>query len=135
MLENPVFMMLIILELIYPIWYSVCRIIINYTRKGVEVDSDAYDLLPLKLILLEDVEDMALTLNGKKSKINGNDFRVFAKTIGMSESQTVRAISCISDSLIANVDDVLYASPLSDEFSARFKQLIRANLNRINVKV
>ena len=97
--------------------------------------SDAYDLLPVKLILPEDVEDMALTLNGKKSKINGDDFRVFAKTIGMSESQTVRAISRISDSLIANVDDVLYASPLSDEFSARFKQLIRANLNRINVKV
>lgn len=96
--------------------------------------SDAYDLLPVKLILPEDAEDMALTLNGKKSKINGDDFRVFAKTIGMSESQTVRAISRISDSLIANVDDVLYASPLSDEFSARFKQLVRANLNRINVK-
>ena len=96
--------------------------------------SDAYDLLPVKLILPEDVEDMALTLNGKKSKINGDDFRVFAKTIGMSESQTVRAISRISDSLIANVDDVLNVSPLSDEFSARFKQLVRANLNRINVK-
>ena len=96
--------------------------------------SDAYDLLPVKLILPEDVEDMALTLNGKKSKINGDDFRAFAKTIGMSESQTVRAISRISDSLIANVDDVLNVSPLSDEFSARFKQLVRANLNRINVK-
>lgn len=96
--------------------------------------SDAYDLLPVKFILPEDVEDMALTLNGKKSKINGDDFRVFAKTIGMSESQTVRAVSRISDSLIANVDDVLNVSPLSDEFSARFKQLVRANLNRINVK-
>ena len=107
----------------------------NYTRKGVEVDSDAYDLLPVKLILPEDVEDMALTLNGKKSKINGDDFLAFAKTIGMTERQAVRAISRITDSLIANVDDVLYASPLSDEFSARFKQLVRANLNRINVKV
>lgn len=96
--------------------------------------SDAYDLLPVKLILPEDVEDMALTLNGKKSKINGDDFFAFAKTIGMTERQAVRAISRIADSLIANVDDVLYTSPLLDEFAARFKQLVRANLNRINVK-
>lgn len=34
-------MMLVMLELIYPIWYNVCRIIINYTRKGVVVD-DGY---------------------------------------------------------------------------------------------
>lgn len=52
----------------------------------------------------------------------------------MTDRQAVRAISRITDSLIANVDDVLYASPLLDEFAARFKQLVRANLNRINVK-
>jgi serine/threonine-protein kinase HipA len=89
----------------------------------------------VKLILPEDAEDMALTLNGKKAKINGNDFLAFAKTLGMTERQAVRAISRIVDSLIANMDDVLCASPLSDEFSAKFKQLVRENLNRINVKL
>jgi serine/threonine-protein kinase HipA len=97
--------------------------------------SDAYDLLPVKLILPEDIEDMALTLNGKKSKINGGDFLAFAKTIGMTGRQTARAMSRIADSLTANMDEVITASPLSDEFAARFQQLVRANLNRINVKV
>ena len=91
--------------------------------------SDAYDLLPVKLILPEDVEDMALTLNGKKSKINGDNFRAFAKTIGMTDRQTTRAISRVTDSLIANLGEVLRSSPLSDEFAARFERLVRTNLN------
>lgn len=62
-------------------------------------------------------------------------FFAFAKKIGMTDRQAVRAISRITDSLIANVDDVLYASPLLDEFAARFKQLVRENLDRINVKL
>ena len=41
-------MMLVTLELIYPIWYNVCRIIINYTRKGVVVDNES------PLITIED---------------------------------------------------------------------------------
>lgn len=96
--------------------------------------SDAYDLLPVKLILPEDVEDMALTLNGKKSKINDDDFRAFAKTIGMTDRQTTRAISRVTDSLIANLGEVLRSSPLPDEFAARFERLVRTNLNRVIVK-
>jgi arginine deiminase len=74
-------------------------------------------------------------LNGKKSKINGDDFLAFAKTIGMTERQAVRAISRIADSLIANVDDVLNASPLLDEFASRFRQLVYENLNRLDLKI
>ncbi len=97
--------------------------------------SNAYDLLPVKLILPEDVEDMALKLNGKKAKINGEDFFIFAKTIGMTKQQTMRAISRITDSLIANVDEVIRSSPLSDEFASRFQQLVHMNLNRIAEKI
>ena len=72
--------------------------------------------------------------SGEGPQEDGDDFFAFAKTLGMTERQAVRAISRIVDSLIANMDDVLNASPLLDEFAARFKQLVRENLNRINVK-
>ena len=93
--------------------------------------ADAYDLLPVKLILPEDTEDMALTLNGKKAKIDGEDFMAFAKTIGLNGRQTEHAISRIADSIAANLDEVLCGSPLIDEFAGRFKKLVCGNLERI----
>ena len=93
--------------------------------------ADAYDLLPVKLLMPEDSEDMALTLNGKKANINGRDFHAFANTIGMNERQTRHAISRISDSLSAYFDEVLRESPISDEFASRFKELVSAKLDRM----
>lgn len=93
--------------------------------------ADAYDLLPVKLLMPEDSEDMALTLNGRKAKIDGADILTFAKTIGLNERQTAHAVSRISDSLEANIDDVLRESPLSDEFAANFKRLVLAKLGKI----
>ena len=93
--------------------------------------ADAYDLLPVKLILPEDTEDMALTLNGKKAKINGGDFMAFAKTIGLNARQAEHAVLRIADSIAANLDKVLCESPLKDEFADRFKKLVCGNLERI----
>ena len=93
--------------------------------------ADAYDLLPVKLLMPEDTEEMALTLNGKKSRIDGGDFRVFAKTIGLNERQTAHAFSRIADGLAAHLDEVIASSLLSDEFATRFRCLVRANLDRL----
>ncbi len=46
--------------------------------------SPAYDLLPVKLILKSDTEDLALTMNGKKSNFTFNDFNKFTDTIKLS---------------------------------------------------
>ena len=96
--------------------------------------SDAYDLLPVKLLMTEDTEDLALTLNGKKARIDGDDFRAFAKTIGLNERQTTRAVSRIADALSANLDGTLSESPLSDRFVAKFRCLVHSNLDRITAK-
>ena len=45
--------------------------------------SPAYDLLPTKLLLPADKEEMALPLNGKKKNLKINDFITFGKTIGI----------------------------------------------------
>ena len=46
--------------------------------------SEAYDLLPVNIIMPEDREQLALTLNGKKRNIRRGDFMKFAESIGMS---------------------------------------------------
>jgi len=46
--------------------------------------SPAYDLLSVKLVLPEDKEEMALTLNGKKNKLNKKDFFIFGESIYLS---------------------------------------------------
>jgi serine/threonine-protein kinase HipA len=93
--------------------------------------ADAYDLLPVKLLLPEDTEDMALTLNGKKAKIGKNDFMEFGKSIGLNERQIIRAISRIVDALAANIESVLAESLLTDEFADKFNKLVKRNVARI----
>ena len=93
--------------------------------------ADAYDLLPVKLLLPEDSEDMALTLNGKKAKIGRNDFIEFGKTIGLNERQVSRAVSRIIDALAANIDGVLAESQLTDEFADRFNKLVKRNIGKM----
>jgi serine/threonine-protein kinase HipA len=51
----------------------------NYTL------SPAYDLLNTALVIKSDKEELALTLNGKKSKLKYNDFLVAYETSGLSK--------------------------------------------------
>lgn len=50
-----------------------------YTPGGEVNLSPAYDLLPTTLLLPEDTEESALTINGKKKKLNLNDFVRYRK--------------------------------------------------------
>lgn len=53
--------------------------------------SPAYDLLSTKLLIPKDREDLALTMNGKKSNFRKKDFDQFAGQLGINES-TLRNI-------------------------------------------
>jgi len=52
----------------------------------------AYDLLPTRLLLPEDQEESALTLNGKKRKIDRQDFLRFGETLMLSAKQMDNAL-------------------------------------------
>ncbi len=52
---------------------------------GTYVLSPAYDLLPVNVILPEDQEEFALTLNGKKAHLRHKDFLIFAEASGIPE--------------------------------------------------
>ncbi|GJQ33206.1 MAG: hypothetical protein HBSAPP04_20450 [Ignavibacteriaceae bacterium] len=49
--------------------------------------SPAYDLLNTKLLIPDDTEEFALTMNGKKSRFKMEDFAVFAESLSVSPKQ------------------------------------------------
>ncbi len=55
--------------------------------------SEAYDLLPVNLIIPEDKEEFALTINGKKQNIRKKDFLVFSERCGMNQKSAVKILS------------------------------------------
>jgi serine/threonine-protein kinase HipA len=58
--------------------------------------SEAYDMLPTNIILPEDTEQMALTLNGKKSNLRRKDFLSFANASGIPEKPAERLMERIT---------------------------------------
>jgi len=47
----------------------------------------AYDLLNVSIILPEDIEELALTLGGKKKKLTRDSFDVFGEDLGLNKKQ------------------------------------------------
>ena len=57
--------------------------------------SSAYDLLPVNVIIPEDTEETALTLNGKKSNLKRKDFLTFADIAGLNNKAATHMIDSV----------------------------------------
>lgn len=64
-------------------------------KSGKYVLSAAYDMLSANVVIPEDEEQMALTVNGKKQNIRRKDFLIFADTIGVPERSAEKMIEKI----------------------------------------
>lgn len=53
------------------------------TKKGIYTLTPAYDMLSTKLVIPEDTEELALTLNGKKRKLKRSDFETAFASWGL----------------------------------------------------
>lgn len=62
---------------------------------GVYQLSDAYDMLPVNVIMPQDKEQLALTLNGKKQNIHRKDYLAFAKTCNLNDRSAEKMIQKI----------------------------------------
>lgn len=85
--------------------------------------SRAYDLLPVNIVLPEDKEQMALTLNEKKRNIQRNDFIKFAQNCGIAEKSAngmLKKLYTSRENLVAQCEE----SYLSDDLKTRIKNLI-----------
>ena len=85
--------------------------------------SSAYDLLPVNVIMPEDTEETALTLNGKKSNLKRKDFLAFADAVGLNNKAAINMI----DRVVGAKDEAVRMckeSYLNAEFKDRMTALI-----------
>ena len=67
------------------------------TKSGSQsyVLSAAYDMLPTNVVISEDTEQLALTLNGKKTNLHRSDFMAFADACSISAKSAEKMINKI----------------------------------------
>jgi len=85
--------------------------------------SAAYDMLPVNVVLPEDKEELALTLNGKKRRLKKQDFMAFANKCDITEKAAEKMIAKIC-SLQEKFFKACDESYLPEEYIEQAKQLI-----------
>lgn len=96
---------------------------------GGYILSKQYDLLPVK-ILINDEEDLALTLNGKKKNITRNDFVKFGENIGMNNN-AIRKLIDYGISKEEKMIEMVKESFLNDEYKMKFINLLTDRITRL----
>lgn len=85
--------------------------------------SKAYDMLPVNIVMPEDKEQLALTINGKKRNIHKKDFLILAASCEIpvnAAKHMIEKICSQKDKLLQMVDEAY----LSEEQKDRVKELI-----------
>ena len=81
--------------------------------------SPAYDLLPVNVVMPEDKEQFALTMNGKKLNIRRKDFFVFAEECGLQKASAEKMIEkfiSMKESYIGMCEQSLLPGYLKERF-------------------
>ncbi|MBR3416054.1 MAG: HipA domain-containing protein [Clostridia bacterium] len=97
------------------------------TDTGRYALSPAYDLLPVNVILPEDTEQLALTLNGKKRNIRKKDFTALADNCGIplpAAEKMISGIVACKETFFSLCDE----SFMPDEMKEKLKELITERL-------
>lgn len=99
------------------------------THEGSQlyVLSPAYDMLPVNIIFPADSEEVALTLNGKKTNLRKNDFYAFSNHCGLSKIVADRMITKIV-SMKDKYIDMCYESYLSEELKQSLIEIINKRI-------
>lgn len=104
--------------------------LLNHTDGHWEL-SPAYDLLPVKVILPEDHEEMALTLNGKKNHLKCHDFKMLGKTLLLTDSQIEKTLHRVTSAVQKALSDCLSRSFLPEHMRDSISICISERLNRL----
>lgn len=90
----------------------------------------AYDLLNAAIINPKDDEELALTLNGKKKRIQRDDFIKSAATLGIDRVIVERLIKKYQK-LLPKFETVIQNSFLSAELKEKYSKLLKERLGRL----
>lgn len=93
--------------------------------------SKFYDLLPTKVILPSDKDDLGMRFNGKKNNLTRRDFDAFAKQVGIEEQQKNSIIRGI-DSKVNVMEEIINNSLLNQNARTSWIRLIKKNIRRFN---
>lgn len=92
--------------------------------------SDAYDMLPVNVIMPNDTEELALTLNGKKRNITRRDFLTFAENAGILREAAEKIIDRIV-SLGDTYIELCKESYLPEDMKMSLEELIRSRISKL----
>ena len=98
--------------------------------KGNYTLTPAYDMLSTALVMPEDTEELALTLNGKKRKLKKSDFITAMQASGLEE-KVVENIFRKFLKVKGKWFDFINLSFLSDDMKERYKSIIDEKLKMI----
>ena len=95
--------------------------------------SPAYDLLNVAIVLPEDIEELALTLGGKKRKLKREDFEQLGTGLGM----TSRQIKAAFRRMIRNKSSAhqwIERSFLSEDMKTAYKEVLEGRYQQLGLK-
>jgi serine/threonine-protein kinase HipA len=102
-----------------------------YSPDGIHpVLAPAYDLLPVQLVLPLDTEETALALQGKKSRLNRDDFLHLAQHVGMDLHVCERIITRLAGQF-GEFEHIIDRSFISETLKADMKDLLIQRLKRL----
>lgn len=94
--------------------------------------SPAYDLLATKLLVPEDKEEFAITINGKKSHLKKGDFDKLAANLALN-TKTVDSIYSKYSSIISDWKSLINKSFLSVKMKENYLALVQNRMEQISL--
>lgn len=101
-----------------------------YRPKNLYQLTPAYDLLNVAIANPKDKEELALTLNGKKSHLKMSDFLKSATTMGIEQNITMQLITNMKNALPIWTE-LINNSFLSKEMKKSYLELINKRISAL----
>ena len=102
-----------------------------YRPKKLYQLTPAYDLLNVAIVNPKDKEELALTLNGKKSHLKLSDFLKASATMGIEENVTMQLIASMKNALPA-WEELINNSFLSKDMKDAYLELIDKRIKALS---
>ena len=102
-----------------------------YRPKKLYQLTPAYDLLNVAIVNPKDKEELALALNGKKSRLKLSDFLKASATMGIEENVTMQLIASMKNALPAWVE-LINNSFLSKDMKEAYLELIDKRIKALS---
>jgi serine/threonine-protein kinase HipA len=102
------------------------------TQEREVILSPAYDLVSTKVAMPKDMEEMALTINGRKRKIQRSDFMAMAKSLEMVDRAAENVFTKIGR-LIPKIQDLIGISFMPSKEKSAYKKIVQENAVKLNL--